>query len=325
MTNEEYHAAPGLSNSGLKHLAVSPLRYWHRCINPNREKETTPFLDFGQALHTAILEPDEFEERYACRVNPADYPGILDTVADMKAWLKAQGLPVTHRDKDEYIEKIKLYAGPEAPLILQCLDDEQKASGKTLFKGDDWARITGAADALKNEPRLQEILSASDGQREISLFANDPETGVLVKCRLDFWSPTRGKVDLKTFTQKRSMTIGKTVTDAIWYERYWIQSYWYSWIESLQKDFARPGIAAATAPFYLAFVESDPPHEVKLRELAARNAGEPNLYWETALLECRRLVRLYARYQDKFGDQPWRDEQEIDPLLDDELPGLLYG
>ncbi len=66
MPNEKYHAAPGVSKSHLDVIAGrSPRHYWQRYINPEREpEEPTPALLIGTAVHSAILEPDDFLSRY---------------------------------------------------------------------------------------------------------------------------------------------------------------------------------------------------------------------------------------------------------------------
>jgi hypothetical protein len=41
----------------MKDLAVSPLRYWHLNLNPNRPPRIeTPEMQFGTALHCLVLE-----------------------------------------------------------------------------------------------------------------------------------------------------------------------------------------------------------------------------------------------------------------------------
>lgn len=74
----------------------------------------------------------------------------------------------------------------------------------------------------------------------------------------------------------------------------------------------------------MAFVESDEPHEVRLRELRAKVGGEVNLYWERARIEVRMLINTYAEYSERFGVKPWRDACEITPLEDQEMPGVAY-
>lgn len=59
---EVYHAAPGLSKSGLDDVAECPAVYAYRRAHP---EEPTDEMDFGNAVHTAILEPDKFADRYA--------------------------------------------------------------------------------------------------------------------------------------------------------------------------------------------------------------------------------------------------------------------
>lgn len=60
MTNEEYHAHPALSASGIKALAKSPAHYQASLIY----REETPAMRLGTAFHTAVLEPDRWMADY---------------------------------------------------------------------------------------------------------------------------------------------------------------------------------------------------------------------------------------------------------------------
>lgn len=61
MTNEEYHAAPGISSSNLSLLAESPMHLANKeCFH--RESEA---FDFGNLVHCLVLEPDKVFDRYA--------------------------------------------------------------------------------------------------------------------------------------------------------------------------------------------------------------------------------------------------------------------
>lgn len=68
MTNEEYHSAPGISKSHLDVIASkSPKHYWQQYINPEREPRTeTAAMKMGTAIHTAILEPHDMDNRIVC-------------------------------------------------------------------------------------------------------------------------------------------------------------------------------------------------------------------------------------------------------------------
>ena len=58
----EYQALSGVNFSTLKHMASSPLHYKHALDAPN---VATDAMEFGSAVHCAVLEPDEFPIRYA--------------------------------------------------------------------------------------------------------------------------------------------------------------------------------------------------------------------------------------------------------------------
>jgi exodeoxyribonuclease VIII len=71
LTIEQYHNGPGISRSGIEAFKKSPLHYWHEYLNPDKEPEDKPeiitkqnALEFGNALHSYILEPQEFDKRY---------------------------------------------------------------------------------------------------------------------------------------------------------------------------------------------------------------------------------------------------------------------
>lgn len=62
---EAYHQGPRISRSGLMEFKRSPYHYWYKYLNPDYKSESaTPAQILGNALHTLILEANEFEKRY---------------------------------------------------------------------------------------------------------------------------------------------------------------------------------------------------------------------------------------------------------------------
>lgn len=62
MTEQEYAAMPGVRRSELWRIAKSPAHYRYYKEHP---QPATPALLFGQAVHSAILTPDDYARGYA--------------------------------------------------------------------------------------------------------------------------------------------------------------------------------------------------------------------------------------------------------------------
>lgn len=315
MTDQEYFASPGLSNSMMKDLAVSPLRMWAKHIDPNRVKEeASPEMQVGSALHCAILQPSEFDQRYACEaIAPA---GCLRTIGDMRAFLTENGQKPKGTRKEEAIAQVQAFA-PKVPIWDVIEEEHYRANlGKVIFPVESWLCISGAVRALLDEPRVVEIIDNPEGRAEVPLFVTDPDTGVKLKGKLDWLAPTF-TMDLKTFTQKRGKSIDRSVADSILYESYYRQAYFYGLLRGWPKDFS--------GEFVIAFVESVPPHEVRIRRLVPKIGGNANLYWLRAQMEVRQMIRTFAECMAKFGTKPWRYAAEIETLTDEEIPQLGYA
>ncbi len=97
ITIEQYHAGPGLSRSGVEKFRKSPLHYWHEYLNPEKTERVKPeittgsnALEFGNATHTYLLEPQEFEKRYLI-INKPDGRTKEGKAAKAHALVQANG------------------------------------------------------------------------------------------------------------------------------------------------------------------------------------------------------------------------------------------
>jgi hypothetical protein len=65
MDNAAYHAHAAVSKSHLDLVAKSPLHFWARYLDPNRvPQEPTAAMAIGSAVHTHVLELDQWDSQY---------------------------------------------------------------------------------------------------------------------------------------------------------------------------------------------------------------------------------------------------------------------
>jgi len=156
MDEQEYRSHPSVANSDLTTFRRSPAHLIARRETP--DKVTPAKLD-GRALHCAILEPDDFLSRYC--VLPADAP------------------------KDQRHHR---GAAKPAPATLASIDwwDNWTASNgnRIILTAEDYDSKMRVAANVREHPALKAYFD-TPGQSEVSLFANDPETGTGVKARPD--------------------------------------------------------------------------------------------------------------------------------------------
>jgi hypothetical protein len=184
LSNDEYHASEGISKSGLDLIAKSPLHYWAKYIDPQREpRDPTPSMRLGTAIHAAVLEPDRFAVEY--RVAP----------------------DVDRRTKE----------GKAAFETFQQICAESKA---TPISASDFEICKAVSRQVRSHPTAQMLFDT--GAAEQSAYWIDDETGVLCKCRPD-WLTRQVVVDLKSTTDaspqafQRSAYAYRYHVQAAWY------------------------------------------------------------------------------------------------------------
>lgn len=252
MEAEQYHAAPGLSNSGLSLLARSPFLYYSRMLDPNRPaaEEKAGQLE-GTLAHCAILEPDEFDKRY--RVAP-------NISRATKVWKE--------------------------------LDEAAAAEGFTLVKLDDYNAAMRQAESVRRLPQVRELLEV--GKPELSVFANDPRTGVMKKCRPD-WTHHCGDgdvilMDVKTYSDASPAEFSRQIARKGYYRQ--AAHYW---------DTYEAAAKVKALAFIFVAVETEWPYQasaVMLDEAALEFGRREN----------ERLTELYAQCLERnewpgYGDQ----------------------
>lgn len=312
----DYYSLPGLSASGLKDLAISPLRYWHKWVNPQREQQPpTDAMILGTALHCKVLEPAEFGNRFCGAFDPPE--DCLRTIADLRDFLKCAGYKASASSKAELVEQV-LGIDEDAP-VYDALKARYDAAneGKTPLSYEYLAAVEGMAESLMEEPEMQRLLSSGEAEKQYQVTGPHD---VPLKARMD-WVRPDCTLDLKTFAARRDEPIDREVSQAVWHRGYWRQAYFYSLVRAIAEGDGNPQTAP---PFVFAFVESTPPYEVRIRQMAPKVGGMVNMLWEHARVQVDALIELYAECVDEFGERPWRYARAIQPLSDEDCPALLY-
>ncbi|ECC0068511.1 exonuclease VIII [Salmonella enterica subsp. enterica] len=144
--NEAYHPGPGVSKSQLDDIADTPAIYlWRK--NAPVDTEKTKSLDTGTAFHCRVLEPEEFSKRF-----------IIAQEFNRR----------TSAGKEE-----------EKTFLEECA-----RTGRTVLTAEEGRKIELMYQSVMALP-LGQWLVESAGYAESSVYWEDPETGILCRCRPD--------------------------------------------------------------------------------------------------------------------------------------------
>ena len=186
MDNTAYHAHPAISKSHLDQVARSPLHYWARYLDPNRvPQEPTPAMAIGSAVHTHVLELDQWDSQYAIA------PESIDRRTKMG---KAEWEVFT-----------------------------TAATGRTVLSRADADLVMRMGHAVYSHPAAAMLL-ALPGKAETTHMWTDAATGLQCKCRPD-WLTDDGSliIDLKTTDDASPAGFRKSIANwryhvqAAWY------------------------------------------------------------------------------------------------------------
>lgn len=110
------------------------------------------------------------------------------------------------RFKNEYVllKEVKDRRQPEYKAAVAVHGSERVLVSSEV---DD---VVGMAEAVYANPLASKWLK-KDGMRELTVFANDPETGVLVRCRFDILTDDGHAVDLKKSIDARPDAFSRAV------------------------------------------------------------------------------------------------------------------
>lgn len=236
LDENEYHALPRLSSSGIQKMLVSPATFWaDSWMNPDKEEEDEEdepiFRRVGRAYHCARFEPDELDKRFVRELTKADMPeGALTNDAEIKAALKECGEPQTKAGEnvlDRARRLVSAYPAAQPPVIwhIEQAAWEEEVKGREIIPPKYWRDIERDVARIHKNPEIAELVTG--GAAEVSILWTDPKTGVQMKARLDYLKP-KSYTDFKTFDNSRGVHLEQAITNAFRFNRYYVQGslYW---------------------------------------------------------------------------------------------------
>jgi exodeoxyribonuclease VIII len=162
LENADYHRHSAVSKSHLDQVARSPLHYWARYLDPNRvEPEPTPAMLVGSAVHTHVLELDQWDARYVTAPEGIDRR-TKQGKAEWEAFSTA-------------------------------------ATGRTVISRTDAEQVMRMGHAVFAHPAAAMLLKQLPGKAETTWMWTDEATGLQCKCRPDWLTDDHSLIiDLKT-------------------------------------------------------------------------------------------------------------------------------
>ena len=209
--NAEYHCGPGISKSGLDLVHRSPMHY-HAVVTAANDRTPTAAQELGTAAHALILEPGVFADSY-----------VLAPKFDRRT--------------------------KEGKAASAEFDAENE--GKICLQPEAWEQLHAMASAVHSHQAAHALLTSCPGEAEKSVYWIDATTGVLCRCRPDWWRDDFIIPDLKTTEDASPEGFAKSMANY----RYDVQAAFYM-----------DGIQAATGKrpksFVFIAVEKKPPYAV---------------------------------------------------------------
>ena len=213
----DYLAIEAVNWSSLKLMHASPLCYHYYRSRPTPDK---PAYQLGRAVHTAILEPDEFQSRYTIMSGPQ--PNDWRNIGAAQVEGKLGELYAVYDGK---VRRGKAWDAFEAdhgtdprPILLQKDVDRsvelwERVGDAEIVTAEQMDTSTVLALAVQRHEAAS--LHLSGGVAEQTLTWTDPVTGLKCKGRADYI--TDRVIDLKTAREVEPRRFNYAASDYLYH------------------------------------------------------------------------------------------------------------
>lgn len=262
---DEYAAWPAINHSRLRRMRTTPMHMRYAMLH---DKAPTKALDFGWAVHIAVLEPDTLEDQILV-IPKVD----RRTTAGKIAWASF----------------------------------ERKAGGRMLVDETQMAKLKAIRANVLAHPTAREFMVGGQGKNEVSILWVDSDTGMLCKARLDRVNLIRNQgvlmTDLPLGSEITLLSDLKTIGEAATQRAFEKAAYNFGYFE--QAAMYRDGVQSIMPtgedrPFVWVVLETEPPHAVHCFE-----PDELALQWGQK--EYKRHLARYAECAKNDNWPGWAD------------------
>lgn len=331
--DEVYFAQDALGSTDRKKLAIDPVEWQFDRLH-GEDKDTKAKI-WGSALHSRVLEGEKaFRSRYGVLPEKAEIVGLLDTIPDLKAWLKAEGAEFkASANKPELIQLVQKL-DPKAP-IWDAIKGEFEARypEDRRLTADMADGIEVAASWLQNAEKLRSLMENGTfkfGAPEVTIVYEID--GVRLRARFDYVLPGV-LIDLKTYRPwSNAAEPVKPIVQAIGNYRYDLQAAAYFEAFEAARALWLQGTVFGAEPYddflKLVFERDDLPTWLWLM---VKNDGAPRprivefprtlTAFKTAEVLIGLALRNYRELRDRFGlDADWQSDDPVLVLDDTDFP-----
>lgn len=248
----------------------------------------------ASGMKVLLRSPKQFQRARAVRVHRTEF----DVGHAVHALVLGVGLPVVEIPDD--------LLGANGAVSTKAAKDfvaDVRSRGEVPLKAEVISEVRRAADAVLSNAKAKSLLERP-GHTEVSLFAEDPWTGVALRGRLDRLADV--PIDLKTTLDVRTEKVTRAVMD-----------YGYDLQASVYRTLVQLVTGEDPGPMHLIFVEKEPPYEVRVVALS-----HPDWH-ETGLRKMRTAIDLFAWCQEQNA---WPgDDEDGGPIQELEVPSWYLG
>lgn len=331
--DEIYFAQTALGSSDRKALAIDPVEWQFNRLHG--EDTDTKAKIWGSALHSRVLEGEqEYRDRYGVLPDSTTINGLLDTVADLKAWLDNEGA-----------EYKRSAAKPELIALVQALDPEvpiwERITSAFQEKYPEHRRLTAematgieiAAQWLQSNKKLASFMDGGTfrfGAPEVTIIYE--VAGVRLRARFDYVLPGV-LIDLKSYRPwKNTGEPVRAVTQAIGNFRYDLQAAAYFEAFENARELWLSGKVFGSEPYgdflKMVFERTDPPTWLWIM-VKGDGAPRPRLVefpreltvFQTAQIQIGTALSNYRQMLDQYGpDADWQPDDDVIVLANEDFP-----